>query len=86
MVTAIGSTSSTANSNGSQIAVLERELANYEKQLQQAVGTGGGPASAATAQLVAVEISVVEAQISELATPVAASPSSTLGTHLNVTA
>jgi hypothetical protein len=89
-MTAIGSsTTSSAAGNSAQIAALEKQLVKYQKELQQDETPGAGVANAATAQLVATQITLVETEIAQLSSAGAlasASAASTLGSQLDVTA
>jgi hypothetical protein len=64
MLSTIGPTITASNSSA-QIAALEKQLAQYEKQFQADESLGGGsPASGA--ELLATQITLVETEISEL--------------------
>ena len=78
---------SSAGGNSAQIAALQKQLAQYEKQLQTDEAKGG-KASAASTQLVTTEITLVETEISQLskATVAGASTGSALGNNIDVTA
>jgi hypothetical protein len=96
MVSAIGSpTASNASSNSAEIAALQIQLANDQKQLQQDETPGAGAPNAATVQLAAAQIALVTAEIAQLSSASASSTvssvssvskSSTLGNTINVTA
>ncbi len=89
MTTIGSSTASSAAGNSAQIAALEKQLAKYQNELRQDETPGAGVANAATTQLVATQITLVETEIAQLSAAGAlasTSTASTLGSQLDVTA
>jgi len=80
MLSALGS-SITASNNSAQIAALQKQLAQYEKQFQ-ADESVGGDAQGSGAQLLAAQITLVATEISQLST----TDDATLGRNIDVTA
>ena len=68
MVSAIGATAASAvgSSNAAQIAALEKQLAQYEKQLKQDEAASASAANSEVTQLLAAQIAAVQAQIAQL--------------------
>ena len=86
MLSTIGSTSP---NNSAAIAALQKQLAQYEKQLQADDASGGKTSSATSAEVVATQITEVETEIAQLnqaTTPTAVSARSALGNTIDVTA
>ncbi len=77
MVSEIGATASSGSSNQSQIRLLEKELAKYEKDLSSDETSKNTTA----AQLVATQITLVESEIAQLSrvTVTSAKPSAASG-------
>jgi ABC-type molybdate transport system substrate-binding protein len=76
MLSAIGS-NFTASNNSAQIAALQKQLVQYEKQFQADESVGGN-AQGSGAQLLASQITLVATEISQL--------SASLGKNIDVTA
>jgi hypothetical protein len=85
MLSTIGST---APNTSAAIAALQKQLAQYEKQLQ-ADDSSGGKSTASSAEVVATQITEVETEIAQLTQAgslTAISAGSALGNTINVTA